>query len=106
MKKSLTLFSTLTLLLLGFTSIVKAQTFTPKYGISMTSFSHGYYEYLPKGYVANGTQKYPLLIFLGGTGELGDGSVEQLPLVLHNATPKQISQGIFPDSFLVNRAVV
>ncbi|MBS1738623.1 MAG: T9SS type A sorting domain-containing protein [Bacteroidetes bacterium] len=79
---------------------VKAQVQTPKYGVSMTVNSNGYYEYLPSGY-SSGIGKYPLLIFFHGLGELGDGSEAQLSKVLANGTPKQISQGIFPESFTV-----
>ena len=81
-------------------SSVYAQVQTPKYGVSMTVNSKGYYEYLPSGY-SSGTGKYPLLIFAHGQGELGDGSISQLPKVLANGTPMQISQGIFPESFTV-----
>ncbi len=74
------------------------QVQTPKYGVSMTVNSNGFYEYLPSGYDA-GSAKYPLLIFVHGLGEIGDGSQAQLSKVLANGTPKQISQGIFPQSF-------
>ncbi|MEO5500867.1 MAG: T9SS type A sorting domain-containing protein [Ginsengibacter sp.] len=81
---------------------VMAQVQTAKYGVSMTVNSNGYYEYLPSGYSA-GSNKYPLLIFVHGRGELGDGSQAQLSRVLANGTPLQISQGIFPESFTVNQ---
>ncbi|MEO6868750.1 MAG: hypothetical protein ABI168_03840, partial [Ginsengibacter sp.] len=81
-------------------SSVYAQVQTPKYGVSMTVNSNGYYEYLPSGY-SSSSGKYPLIIFVHGLGELGDGSQSQLSKVLANGTPKQISQGIFPESFTV-----
>ncbi|MEO8109751.1 MAG: fibronectin type III domain-containing protein [Ginsengibacter sp.] len=68
----------------------------------MCTDSHAFYEYLPKGYSPASSQKYPLLIFSHGTGENGDGSPAQLPRVLVHGTPQQISQGVFPDSFVVN----
>ena len=77
-----------------------SQVQTQKLGVSMTGNSQGYYEYLPSGYSSSST-KYPLLIFVHGLGELGNGS-SQLSSVLANGTPKQISQGIFPESFTVN----
>lgn len=77
------------------------QVQTPRY-VSMTALSNGYYEYLPQGYSSTGITNYPLLIFVHGVGELGDGSPAQLPAVLNNGTPRQISQGIFPTSFTVN----
>ncbi len=87
-------------LILFFTT-VNAQIQTPKYNVSMCGNTKGYYEYLPQGYNTENTQ-YPLLIFIHGLGELGDGSTSQLSRVLANGTPKQISQGIFPSSFTVN----
>lgn len=80
-------------------TIVQAQTHTPRY-ISMAPTTQGYYEYLPEQY-NNGTGTYPLIIFFCGIGELGDGSAAQLPRVLANGTPRQIQQGIFPRSFSV-----
>lgn len=60
----------------------------------------GFYESLPVGYASNPTKNYPLLIFLHGVGELGNGTT-QLPLVLKNAIPKMLNQGTFPASFNV-----
>ncbi|HYJ39097.1 MAG TPA: PKD domain-containing protein, partial [Chitinophagaceae bacterium] len=60
----------------------------------------GFYEYKPVDYDANPTTKYPLIIFLHGIGERGDGT-SQLPFVLANAIPKYISQG-HPMRFYVN----
>src|ERR1700761_8939790 len=62
--------------------------------------SHGFYEYLPQGYSSSNTT-YPLIVFIHGTGELGNGSTD-LPAVLRNGPPKVISQGQFPTSFTVN----
>ena len=78
-----------------------AQVQTAKPNVSMTSMSNGYYEYLPQGYNPQTTEKYPLIIFLHGAGEVGNGNTE-LSRVLNNGTPRQISQGIFPVSFTVN----
>jgi len=66
----------------------------------MVPNSQGYYEYLPSGY-NSGSQTYPVLIFLHGMGELGNGNSD-LPSVLRNGPPKLISQGKFPSSFTVN----
>ncbi|MEO6638374.1 MAG: T9SS type A sorting domain-containing protein [Ginsengibacter sp.] len=68
----------------------------------MTPLSNAYYEYLPQGYSAAGNQKYPLMIFVHGSGETGDGSPSQLNRVLRNGPPKLINQGNFPTSFDVN----
>jgi pimeloyl-ACP methyl ester carboxylesterase len=50
-----------------------------------------FYEYLPAGY-SNGGQ-FPLLVFLHGIGECGDGSFGQLPRVLKHGPPKLIENG-------------
>ncbi len=68
----------------------------------MISNSRGYYEYLPQGYSATGTQKYPLILFIHGMGELGDGSSANLPKILRNAIPRLIDRGQFPTSFTVD----
>ncbi|HXB94231.1 MAG TPA: T9SS type A sorting domain-containing protein [Puia sp.] len=62
--------------------------------------SNGFYEYLPAGYSTSPT-KFPLMVFLHGVGELGNGGSD-LPKVLDNGPPQLISQGQFPASFTVN----
>ena len=99
--RSLRLLRTVALLFSIVLSVaVNAQSMTAKY-VSMISNSNGYYEYLPQGY-NSGSQSYPLLIFIHGVGELGDGSSSALPNVLKNGTPWLISQNMFPTSFTVN----
>lgn len=78
-----------------------SQVQTARY-VSMTSNTNGYYEYLPQGYSSSGSQKYPLILFVHGLGELGNGSSSQLSRVLNNAIPRLINQGNFPSSFTVN----
>ncbi|HRP30597.1 MAG TPA: hypothetical protein PKV73_01845, partial [Agriterribacter sp.] len=60
-----------------------------------------YYESLPVTYSSEPTKKFPMIIFLHGNGERGDGSPAQLPRVLVNGPPKLINQGKFPTSFTV-----
>jgi len=52
----------------------------------------GFYEYKPVDYNVDTTKKYPLIIFLHGVGERGNGTT-QLPFVLTNAIPKYINAG-------------
>ncbi|SHN44341.1 PKD domain-containing protein [Chitinophaga sp. CF418] len=67
-------------------------------GTNVTN-SGGYYEYVPPSY-AGSNESFPLLIFIHGIGELGNGTT-QLPAVLRNGIPKLIENGTFPTSFKV-----
>lgn len=88
--------------LLAFLSSVSFESFSQQLeakSIAIDTNCHGFYEYLPKGY--NKKKKYPLLIFLHGMGELGNGESD-LPKVLRNGPLRLISNGTFPDSFVVD----
>jgi pimeloyl-ACP methyl ester carboxylesterase len=78
-----------------------AQVQTPKY-ITTTANSGGYYEYLPSTYNSD-ARSYPLIIFLHGLGELGNGTSTDLPKLLNcwYALPRLINDGGFPMSFNV-----
>ncbi len=89
----------LLLILLISTNII-AQVQTPRY-ISMTPNTYGFYEGLPANYSPT-TNKYPLLLFIHGVGELGWGNTSDLPRVLQNGPPKMLNEGSFPSSFTVN----
>jgi dienelactone hydrolase/uncharacterized protein (DUF2141 family) len=52
----------------------------------------GFYEYKPVDYTANPNTKYPIIIFLHGIGERGNGTTD-LPRVAANAIPKYIAAG-------------
>jgi predicted peptidase len=54
-----------------------------------------YLEYVPPGY-EDDDLKRPLLIFLHGAGEYGDGSEEQLSKVLSQGVPAMIANNTFP----------
>ncbi len=62
----------------------------------------GFLEALPAHYAAHPTQKFPLIIFLHGQGELGDGSQLSLPIVADNSIPHLIATSQFPENFVVN----
>lgn len=61
----------------------------------------GYYEALPVSYDSS-DKKYPLLLFLHGGGELGDGSPDSLPLILKNSLTKRLFNKSFPIRFTVD----
>lgn len=58
-----------------------------------TAAAQGYWEYLPPEY---GTGRHPLLVFLHGVGENGDGT-SQLHRVLRHGPPRLIDEDHWPD---------
>jgi predicted peptidase len=62
----------------------------------------GFYKSLPANYNTN-TKRYPLLVFLHGAGEVGNGTTD-LPKLLVNAVPELLNQKAFPPQFTVNGA--
>jgi predicted esterase len=73
--------------LLDFPTGMPSDRHLPKV-LGSTASSQGYYEYLPQGYETS-DQKYPLLLFIHGLGENGDGD-SQLSDLLSNGIPKLI----------------
>ncbi|MEO5594471.1 MAG: PHB depolymerase family esterase [Chitinophagaceae bacterium] len=69
------------------------------YTIDINRYIGGYYEALPNHYQVT-TKKYPLLIFLHGGGQTGDGD-KDLPLVLNDGVAKEINERKFPANFTV-----
>ena len=61
----------------------------------------GYLEALPNGYAHSGNQKYPLLIFLHGLGQLGNGTTD-LYKVAAGGVPALLANKKFPPDFVVN----
>jgi lysophospholipase L1-like esterase len=79
-----------------------SQTQTPVY-LSQTisgANSKGFYQYLPADY-STSAKNYPLIIWVHGAGQLGQGNTTDLPKVLEWGVPKIISEGGFPASFTV-----
>jgi hypothetical protein len=63
--------------------------------IGSTSFSMGYYEYLPPSYKQRGA-KSPLLLAFNGYGENGDGTAAGLSNLLNTGIPRFIDIGGWP----------
>lgn len=63
----------------------------------------GYLEALPAHYGDHPNKKYPLILFLAGQGQLGDGSQTSLQSVDNIAIPKLIANKTFPSNFVVNK---
>ena len=76
-----------------------AQVHIPHYNTTLTSNVRGYYSYTPAGYDPAGDKTYPLMIFLHGYGERGNGNPGQLGRVLNHGVPKLIEAGEFPAIF-------
>lgn len=68
---------------------------------TVNTYIKGYWEYLPEDYNTS-DKKYPLLIFLHGIGEMGDGSQSSLQLVLRHGPPRLIIDNVFPKTFTVD----
>ncbi len=70
--------------------------------LDINPYIGGFYEALPTHYAVT-TKKYPLLIFLHGGGQVGDGD-KDLPLVLNDGVAKVINALKFPPNFNINGA--
>lgn len=97
-----------TLLVPGFVSAQK-RTLTAHASTKIDGVIGGFYTSLPASYNSSGSKTYPLLIFVHGIGEIGDGSAGALPAVLKNGPPMQVNQEVtygkdanFPDPVVVN----
>jgi len=64
--------------------------------LGTTDADQGYYEYLPDGY-ASDDQMYPLLLFIHGLGENGDGD-SQLNRIVATGIPKLIQDDDWDDT--------
>ena len=102
-------FALLTLSLFFSSPVFSQRTLTARSNTIVDSFVHGFYESLPASYGTSGSKKYPLLVFLHGQGEIGDGSPTSLPAVLLDGPVKQLNQQVnyhvnanFPDPVTVN----
>ena len=93
-------FLCLAVYILAFPALARPQaryTETPR-TITTGPASNGFYELLPPGYDPNGSKTYPLMVFLHGLGEVGNGASD-LGAVLANGPPRLIHAGTFPTSF-------
>ncbi|MEJ2004031.1 MAG: hypothetical protein P8X57_03485, partial [Cyclobacteriaceae bacterium] len=58
--------------------IVSSSSLQAQFSVKKTAGNTGYLEYLPPDYYSNPTRKYPLMVFLHGKGERGNGSAADL----------------------------
>jgi len=80
--------------------IETAPPYQKPYSVFINNYIGGYYEALPSHYAVT-TKKYPLLVFIHGGGQLGDG-MQELPLVLLDGVAKEINEQKFPANFVVD----
>jgi len=82
-------------------SVSNAQVQTPRYN-NVSGACGGYFEYLPQGYNSNTWQSYPVIIFIHGLYEGGNGTSD-LGNILNcwTSLPRLIANGGFPNSFNV-----
>jgi predicted peptidase len=98
MKRTANIFFILQWMLLALPSAAQVHTARQ---VRVTSNLLGFYEYLPRFYKATET-RHPVIIFMHGQGEMGNGTPSQITRVLRNGPPKLINLGQWPDSFTVN----
>ncbi len=82
-------------LILAICFLISISAYTQQVARSVTASTGlfiGFYEYKPVDYNVDTTKKYPIIIFLHGIGERGNGTTE-LSRVLANAIPKYIDAG-------------
>ncbi len=70
--------------------------------VNINSNCGGYYEYLPQDYNAGSTERYPLIVYIHGNGDRGNGSQSDLGKLVSKALPKYIKDGLFPASVTLN----
>lgn len=83
----------------------KAETLPPiqtPVSVNVNSNIGGFLEGLPAGYLTHPHKKYPLIIFIHGIGELGNGTTD-LYKVAANSIPRLIKYGTFPANFVVDK---
>ncbi len=79
------------LLILVINSLITHAQLTPK-SVNSDKGDIGFYEFKPSGYKADSTYNYPLLIFLHGIGERGNGTSE-LHMALNSSFAKMLVKG-------------
>jgi pimeloyl-ACP methyl ester carboxylesterase len=88
-RRAIICYALLTLMIVSFTSSGQQ---IPKSLIAKNNVQIGFYEYKPTDYNLYPAKKYPLIIFLHGIGERGNGTTE-LSRVLSYGIPSLINQG-------------
>ncbi|QEC40774.1 PKD domain-containing protein [Pseudobacter ginsenosidimutans] len=88
MRRKLLLFLSLFMFFLSGISQQKQNWITAKNGKEI-----GFYEYVPTNYSANPSLKYPVIIFLHGHGERGNGRSDLKNVLLSGTPPRLIADG-------------
>jgi len=80
-------------------------TITARPNISSSSYSNGYYEFLPDGYNSN-SNNYPLIIYLNGHSAVGTGTSEAELQKTLTGPFYYLAQGWFPNRQSLNSFVM
>lgn len=80
----------LIVLVLGMKTSVAQYRMTPRENVVITSEINGFWEKLPADYFSNSTRKYPLIIYLHGIGEVGNGTLPSMLPLLVKGVPQKI----------------
>jgi poly(3-hydroxybutyrate) depolymerase len=92
----------LLLLCLGMTPTSSFGQYLYTRAVSIVYDSKAYWEYLPLGYTPKDSANYPLMVYIHGAGDYGNGSPTDMKLILRSGPLRVMSLGQFPDSFNVN----
>jgi hypothetical protein len=85
--------------------IVPQGTLSKRPNVNISPNCQGLVEYLPIGYDPNGTQRYPLLIFIMGINSHGSGSLSDLDRLFSSGggfPTDQMKDSIWVESYTVN----
>src|SRR4051794_38588699 len=94
------LLTSLFIMLLSFSSVQAQQK--AHYNTYVSGNCNGFYDFKPSGYDPTASKLYPVIIFVHGSWEYGNGSSSSLPKVLKHGPPHVIANGQWPSSFTYN----
>lgn len=101
-RHALLVFPVLGLLSVASTALADEGDLTEKQ-LGSTDAPYGYVEYLPPGYAASPDTKHPIVVFLHGVGEEGNGTSQLFDAVTKHGPQKLIKNG---DTYFAEHGVI